>query len=77
MCGNALRCAAWCAAADHGHTEVAMIMAGVRHRAEVQGGEVAVTAEAGPVHRAAAVVEDDGQVYEFDSVHSTARYFSM
>lgn len=32
MCGNALRCAALCAAAGHGHTGVAMVMAGVRHR---------------------------------------------
>jgi diaminopimelate epimerase len=70
MCGNALRCAALCAAADDGHTEVAMIMAGVRHQGEVRGGEVAVTAEAGPVLRAAAVVEDDGLVYEFDAVHT-------
>ena len=70
MCGNALRCAALCAAADHGHTEVTMIMAGVQHRGEVRGGEVAVTAEAGPVLRAAAVVEDHGQVYEFDAVHT-------
>ncbi len=70
MCGNALRCAAWCAAADHGHTEVTMIMAGVRHRGQVHGGEVAVTADAGPVQRSAAVVEDDGQVYEFDAVHT-------
>ena len=60
MCGNALRCAALCAAADHGHTEVAMIMATIRHQGEVRGCEVAVTAEAGPVLRAAAVVEDDG-----------------
>jgi diaminopimelate epimerase len=70
MCGNALRCAALCAAADQGHTEIAMVMAGVRHQAEVHGREVAVTAEAGPVHRAAAVVEDDGQIYEFDAVHT-------
>ncbi|MGH3285939.1 MAG: diaminopimelate epimerase [Streptosporangiaceae bacterium] len=70
MCGNALRCAAWCAAADHGHTEVTMDMAGVRHRGQVQGSEAAVTAEAGPVHRAAVAVDDDGQVYEFDAVHT-------
>jgi diaminopimelate epimerase len=70
MCGNALRCAALCAAADHGHTEVTMVMAGVRHQGVVRGGEVAVTAEAGPVLRAAAVINDDGQVYEFDAVHT-------
>jgi diaminopimelate epimerase len=70
MCGNALRCAALCAAADHAHTQAILVMAGVRHRAEVRGAEVAVTAEAGPVLRAAAVVEDDGQSCEFDSVHT-------
>jgi diaminopimelate epimerase len=70
MCGNALRCAAFCTASDYGHTEVGMIMAGVRHRAEVRGAEVAVTAEAGPVLRAAAIVENDGQTREFDSVHT-------
>ena len=70
MCGNAPRCAASCAAADHGHTEVTMIMAGVRHQGEVHGGEVAVTAEALPGGRAAVVVEDDGQVDEFDAVHT-------
>jgi diaminopimelate epimerase len=31
MCGNALRCVALSAAADHGHTEVCMLMAGVSH----------------------------------------------
>jgi diaminopimelate epimerase len=70
MCGNALRCAALCAAADRGHTEVVMVMAGMRHQGEVRGPEVAVTAEAGPVLRAAAVIEGNGQVYEFDAVHT-------
>jgi len=70
MCGNALRCAALCAAADHGHIDAVLVMAGVRHRAEVGGAEVAVTAEAGPVRRAAAVVEDGGRSCEFDSVHT-------
>jgi diaminopimelate epimerase len=54
MCGNALRCAALSAAADHGRTEVSMLMAGVWHRGAVHGAEVAVTAQAGPVLRAAA-----------------------
>jgi diaminopimelate epimerase len=70
MCGNALRCAALCAASDYGHTEVGLVMAGVRHRAEVRGADVAVTAEAGPVLRAAAIAEDGGRVYEFDAVHT-------
>ncbi len=30
MCGNALRCAALCAAIDHGHPRISIIMAGVR-----------------------------------------------
>ena len=70
MCGNALRCAALCAAADHGHTENSMLMAGVMHRGRVRGTEVAVTAEAGPVLRAAATAGHDGHVCEFDSVHT-------
>ena len=41
MCGNALRCAALCAAADHGHAQVSMLMAGVWHCGEVRGSEVA------------------------------------
>jgi diaminopimelate epimerase len=70
MCGNALRCAALCAAADHGHTEISMLMAGVLHRARVRGTEVAVTVEAGPVLRAAVTVGHGGRVCEFDSVHT-------
>jgi diaminopimelate epimerase len=46
------------------------VLAGATHRAEVCGAEVAVTAEAGPVLRVAAVGEDDGRIYEFDSVHT-------
>jgi diaminopimelate epimerase len=70
MCGNALRCAALCAASDYGHTQVGLVMAGVRHRAEVRGADVAVTAEAGPLLRAAAIAEDHDRTYEFDSVHT-------
>jgi diaminopimelate epimerase len=70
MCGNALRCAALCAAADHGHTEISMLMAGTMHRATVRGTEVAVTAEAGPVLRAVVTAGHDGHVCEFDSVHT-------
>lgn len=49
MCGNALRCAAWAAAADHGFTAMTLVMAGVRHEAVVTGDHVSVTAEAGEV----------------------------
>jgi diaminopimelate epimerase len=70
MCGNALRCAALSAATDHGHTEVDMHMAGVWHRGAVHGTQVAVTAGAGPVLRAAATIEHGGQAWEFDAVHT-------
>jgi diaminopimelate epimerase len=70
MCGNALRCAAWCAAVDHGHAQPALVMAGVRHQALVQAGEIAVTAHAGPVQLAAITVGDRGQVFTFDTVHT-------
>ncbi len=70
MCGNALRCAALCAAADHGRTELSMLMAGIWHRGTVRGSEVAVTAQAGPVLRAVATIEQDGRACEFDAVHT-------
>lgn len=50
MCGNALRCAAACAARDHGHREMSLLMAGSRHSAVVTGDVAAVTAQAGPVN---------------------------
>ncbi|WP_435137307.1 diaminopimelate epimerase [Actinacidiphila sp. bgisy144] len=49
MCGNALRCVAWAAAADHGFTAMTLMMAGVSHEATVSGNHVSVTAEAGEV----------------------------
>ena len=52
MCGDARRCAALCAAIDRGPSASAASLAGVRHQAEVHGDEVAVVAEAEPVHRA-------------------------
>jgi diaminopimelate epimerase len=51
MCGNALRCAASCAARDYGDREMSLLMAGVCHKAAVTGDEAAVTAQAGPVTR--------------------------
>lgn len=70
MCGNALRCAALSAAIDHGHAEADLLMAGVWHRSKVLDGKIAVTAEAGPVLRAAATVEHGGQACEFDAIHT-------
>jgi diaminopimelate epimerase len=70
MCGNALRCAALSTAADHGHAEVDLHMAGVWHRGSAGGPEAAVTAQAGPVLRAAATIDYDGQAPEFDAVHT-------
>jgi diaminopimelate epimerase len=49
MCGNALRCAAFCAAREDGGTVMTMRMAGETYLAEVDGSEAAVTAPAGAV----------------------------
>lgn len=70
MCGNALRCAALCASADHGHCAAALLMAGTWHRSEVRaaGGDVAVTAEASGITPAAVTVAYAGQPYTFDAV---------
>ena len=70
MCGNALRCAAFCAARDYGDTEMSMVMAGAEHRAVVCGSDVAVTAQAGPVMPRVVEIRWDGTSFEFDSVHT-------
>jgi diaminopimelate epimerase len=70
MCGNALRCAAFCAARDHGSQEMSLVMAGVGHRAQVCGGDVAVTAQAGPVMPRQVQVTWDGTGFAFDAVHT-------
>lgn len=36
MCGNALRCAAWCAAKDFALTEMALVMSSVEHQSLVR-----------------------------------------
>ena len=41
MCGNALRCAAFCAVRDHVGQEMSLVMAGAAHRGQVRGGDVA------------------------------------
>lgn len=68
MCGNALRCAALCASADHGHRAADLLMAGAWHRSEVRAAEVAVTAEAGQMTPSVVTVEHAGQPYTFDAV---------
>jgi diaminopimelate epimerase len=70
MCGNALRCAAFCAARDHGDQAMSLVMAGAGHRAQVSGGDVAVTAEAGPVVPRQVQVTWDGTGFAFDAVHT-------
>ena len=70
MCGNALRCAAFCAARDHGDQAISLVMAGAGHRAQVRDGEVAVTAEAGPVVPRQIQVMWDGTDFAFDAVHT-------
>jgi diaminopimelate epimerase len=70
MCGNALRCAAFCAARDHGDQEMNLVMANVGHRAQVRGDYVAVTVEAGPVVPRQVQVTWDGTDYAFDAVHT-------
>lgn len=70
MCGNALRCAAFCAARDHGDQAMTLVMAGAAHRAQVRGGEVAVTAEAGPVVPRQVQVTWNGTGFAFDAVHT-------
>jgi diaminopimelate epimerase len=70
MCGNALRCAAWCAADDYSFQEMSLVMAGVEHQATVRDGEAWVTAEAGAMEprRVQAVVA--GRPTWFDAVHT-------
>jgi diaminopimelate epimerase len=70
MCGNALRCTALCAAADHGHVQVSMLMAGVWHQGEIRDREVAVTAGVGQVTRSVATAGHDDRTFEFDLVHT-------
>jgi diaminopimelate epimerase len=70
MCGNALRCAALCAARDYGDSEMSLAMAGTEHRAVVCGADVAITAEAGPVTSLLVEVGWEETVFGFDAVHT-------
>jgi diaminopimelate epimerase len=70
MCGNALRCAAFCVARDHAGQVMSLVMAGTEHRAQVRGDDVAVTADAGPVLPRQVQVTWNGKDLAFDAVHT-------
>jgi diaminopimelate epimerase len=70
MCGNALRCAAWCAAQDYSIHEMSLTMAGVQHKAMVRGGHVEVTAEVGAIEIRRLEIALHGRVVWFDAVHT-------
>ncbi|MFJ4988762.1 diaminopimelate epimerase [Streptomyces sp. NPDC088732] len=70
MCGNALRCSAWCAEQDYGIREMSLLMAGVKHKASIAADGVWVTAEVGDVtlRRVSAVF--NGRPFWFDEAHT-------
>jgi diaminopimelate epimerase len=70
MCGNALRCAAWCAAKDHSFQEMTLVMAGVQHQALVSSDGVWVTAEAGVIDRRCIEMVWNDRALSFDSAHT-------
>lgn len=70
MCGNALRCAAWCAAKDHSVRDMTLVMAGVKHQALVGDDGVWVTAEAGAINRRCIELVWNGHALSFDSAHT-------
>lgn len=70
MCGNALRCVAWCAAQDPSLSEMTLVMAGVKHQARVSDDGVWVTAESGPVDMRRVQAVLNGRPFWFDSVHT-------
>lgn len=70
MCGNALRCAAWCATKDHSIQEMTLVMAGVKHQALVGDDGVWVTAEAGAVERRCIELVWNDRALSFDSAHT-------
>lgn len=70
MCGNALRCAARCAADDYGDARMTLVMGGVSHEAIVDGGQIAVTVTVGAVTLPLLSVRSAGQRFEFASVNS-------
>ncbi|GAA3371214.1 diaminopimelate epimerase [Streptomyces sannanensis] len=70
MCGNALRCAAWCAASDHHFRDMTLVMAGVEHQGLVHGQSVEVTAEVGAVEMRRVQAVWNHRPFWFDSAHT-------
>lgn len=70
MCGNALRCVAWCEARDRGCQEMTLLMAGVEHQARVDSEGVSVTAEVGRVELQHLRVVWGGRPLWVDSAHT-------
>jgi diaminopimelate epimerase len=70
MCGNALRCAAWCAHHDHGLSEMTLLMCGVKHHGQVTADGVSVTAELGEVDMRRLSVVWSGRPVWFDAAHT-------
>jgi diaminopimelate epimerase len=65
MCGNALRCAARCAADDYGETRMTLTMGGVSHQAIADRSQIAVTVFTGPVTPRLLVIQREGERLEF------------
>lgn len=70
MCGNALRCVAFCAARDYSCVAVTLLMAGVEHHAVVNGTDVAVTVEVGEIGTYRVEVDWAGHALTFESAHT-------
>jgi diaminopimelate epimerase len=70
MCGNALRCVAWSAGETYNSRTLALVMAGVKHEALVDGGDVWVTAEVGEtaLRRVEGVI--GGHTFWYDLAHT-------
>lgn len=70
MCGNALRCAARCAADDYGEKALSLEMAGIAHVAYVDDSQVTVSAVVGATTNDVLTVEWEGQRLDFVSVNT-------
>lgn len=70
MCGNALRCAARCAADDYGETRMTFLMCGAEHQARVDGENVSVTVAAGYVADRPVSISWAGRQFDFASVNT-------
>lgn len=70
MCGNALRCAARCAAADYGERRMTLLMGAVAHEAVVDGSQIGVSVVVGAVTHRVLTMTWDGERMEFAAVNS-------